>query len=359
VWTLFRAGKGSLGPVIEGADVGGGLPLAVYWGEETTNRCLLKLEAIPNAYDEIDEGGAITPWPAGYTTGWKHLGWPELRKSWRRPRFIVRSQTDDIGLRIESFRDYDESNPIRVHQLFSAQGGTPYWRGTMDSGPWLPPWNDPYIYDSGGGAAGPINEGHVIQLDAFRELDVSIDIERPDWTTPGDLIAHWGGTTDLRLRMRDSLGNLFTKNVPWTPPLGGTRVVFRVVNRADLTGELFVDSSSISNWVHTIDPSATTTADLILGQAGDTVYTASILNPRPAEIPSADAGSASPLGQGFNWDDGAQGLVRVGDHQDRSQRSPGWRLRQGEGDAVQVHYRQRLRGKLLGNRCHDRESDHP
>jgi len=151
-----------------------------------------------------------------------------------------------------------------------------------------------YTYDGGTGTAGPVNESHQTLLDGFRDLTLEIDIERPNWTTTGDLIAQWdtGSTaeqvirlgvesaTQLRWRMRDSAGSLFSKLITWTPPANNTQHLFRIENRSDGTGELFIDSVSASTWSHNIDlaglASQTTTTGLTLGQSGDTVYAASI-----------------------------------------------------------------------------------
>jgi len=103
-------------------------PLAVHAGG-TTERCLLRLGSIaPDASDQIKADGVDSPFNAFYTTNWKDAGTEELRKSWRRPRFIINNPDDDLELRVDAYRNYDLAAPYRSWVVGVHAYGRTYWR---------------------------------------------------------------------------------------------------------------------------------------------------------------------------------------------------------------------------------------
>lgn len=90
-WTMYSSPYGAVASVVDGSDINSKFPLAAFWSTHTA--CMLILDSVDDAYDEIlTSGGVLTKqdFPAYYRTRWMHGGWPDVRKSWRRPMFICR-----------------------------------------------------------------------------------------------------------------------------------------------------------------------------------------------------------------------------------------------------------------------------
>ena len=67
------------------------------------------------------------PFDAYYRTRWLHAGWPDRKKSWRRPTFVCRQVDRDVELLVETFRDYDETTIHRTRTLRVRAQGAAYW----------------------------------------------------------------------------------------------------------------------------------------------------------------------------------------------------------------------------------------
>ena len=67
------------------------------------------------------------PFDAYYRTRWLHAGWPDRKKSWRRPTFICRQVPRDTDLLVETFRDYNETTIHRTRTLRVRAQGNAYW----------------------------------------------------------------------------------------------------------------------------------------------------------------------------------------------------------------------------------------
>lgn len=152
-WTMYRSDFGTPGPVLDGSDVNSRFPLAALWS--TTSSMMVTLDAIDEGYDILDEFykvGATTattitdlatgagdtiaittstaqgrPFDAYYRTRWLHGGWPDRKKSWRRPTFVCRHAPQDTDLLVEIFRDYNESDVARTRTLHLRSLGAHYW----------------------------------------------------------------------------------------------------------------------------------------------------------------------------------------------------------------------------------------
>src|SRR5215510_10079523 len=183
-WTMYRSNIGSLGLVTDNSDTTSKFPLALFWSELVA--VVLQLEFINDAYDVIldpvvlgteaslpdnedapfivtsaDEEILIegerfvgTPFDSYYRTKWIHGGWPDRKKSWRRPTFVCRHVPRDTDLIVETYRDYNETNIHRTRTLKLRTLGAPYW---TDLGA-----DDPFEggFDwTVGGAADPTNTG--------------------------------------------------------------------------------------------------------------------------------------------------------------------------------------------------------
>jgi hypothetical protein len=152
-WTYLTSEAGSLGPVVAGSNTDSQTrPMAVL--RNTERPCVVRVDALEEAYDEIDDvsmigvtinqvewdigflmthdgkeiiaGGqpGIEPFETYYRTPWLTAGWPTRKKSWRRPDFVVRDFNQPHRIRVQSFRDYEELNVRRqsVVEVLSKSG---------------------------------------------------------------------------------------------------------------------------------------------------------------------------------------------------------------------------------------------
>ena len=169
-WEAHRPAFGHLRSCVElPADKA---PLAVHAGG-TTERCMLRLGSIaPDANDIIKADGVLTPFEVFYTTNWKDAGTEELRKSWRRPRFIINNPDEDIQLRVDAFRNYDPGTPYRSWIIGITAFGRAYWREFTD-GEVPPPggfyWDDGTLWEGESRGSrivrgGPLGQARSIQL---------------------------------------------------------------------------------------------------------------------------------------------------------------------------------------------------
>lgn len=150
-WAMYRSDHGAVALVLDGSDVNAKFPLASFWSDECA--AMVVLDYIDNAYDDLvmptvlatDAGAALLttgagelivvtgvgfnsqPFDAYYRTRWLHGGWPDRKKSWRRPTFICRKVPSSVDLLVEQYRDYDETSVRRsVTMKIKGEGG-PLW----------------------------------------------------------------------------------------------------------------------------------------------------------------------------------------------------------------------------------------
>jgi hypothetical protein len=156
-WTMYRSDYGAIAPVVDGSDVNARYPLSAFWSEETS--VLVTLDYIDDGYDLILEPSVLGYTPTGdpehergyistsagedieltsatffgqhfdsyYRTRWLHAGWPDRKKSWRRPTFICRQPDRDTDLLVETFRDYNETVISRTRTLHLRPEGDSFW----------------------------------------------------------------------------------------------------------------------------------------------------------------------------------------------------------------------------------------
>jgi hypothetical protein len=158
VWLRFQSAQGSLGPLVARSDIEAGFPLGIMKGDTGTS-CAVQLEYREDARDRIwetpfgdflsdaadndllTEGGdtlllapsdaaadSSLPFEAYYRTNWINADWPERRKSWRRPRYIIRTPQQAVTLQARVFWDYDDVTERRVLLgTFAPGSDTPIW----------------------------------------------------------------------------------------------------------------------------------------------------------------------------------------------------------------------------------------
>jgi len=153
-WSMYNSVVGTISPVVDAADVDSRYPLTALWSDQTAAMVVLdRLDE--GAYDAILEpsvlgtsDGAYLSTGAGqdlavtgrdppgeafdsyYRTRWLHAGWPDRKKSWRRPTFVVRQVPQDVDLIVESFRNYNETEIHRTRTLRVEATGSNYWTPT-------------------------------------------------------------------------------------------------------------------------------------------------------------------------------------------------------------------------------------
>jgi hypothetical protein len=131
-WTMYRSNYGAVGPVLDGSDINQKYPLATLWSDQVA--ILITLDYVDGAFDLllVDGEGNPTqqPFDSYYRTRWLHAGWPDRKKSWRRPTFVCRQVPRDVDLLIETFRDYNETTIQRSRTLRVRAEGDSYWTET-------------------------------------------------------------------------------------------------------------------------------------------------------------------------------------------------------------------------------------
>jgi hypothetical protein len=149
-WQMYRSDYGAIGPVIDASDINGKYPLGTFWSDRTA--CIVILDYLEEAYDAVyqqtvlatENGAVITTsddlmiemtgaanntqqFESYYKTRWLHGGWPDRKKSWRRPTFVCREVPRETELVVEAFRDYDETTVKRSRTLRLAPQGGAMW----------------------------------------------------------------------------------------------------------------------------------------------------------------------------------------------------------------------------------------
>lgn len=167
-WIRHSTPQGNLVCIIEGSDVEANYPLAVVDGTSGTS-AIVRLDYIDDAYDsvlktedyairltdrdgnELVQNATDDPpyyltvnddflpgegFDTLYRTRWLHAGWPERRKSWRRPRFAVVKQDQAVEIDVKTNWNYAEDSPRREHVLGVDPQGAAFWRvnGAADEG---------------------------------------------------------------------------------------------------------------------------------------------------------------------------------------------------------------------------------
>lgn len=127
-WLRFKPAVGTIACTVEYSDVFTEYPLVVTCGC-TGVAGVLSVGIQPNvAGDIMVQGQPAIGFRCRYRTNWKNMGWPELRKSWLRPRIIARIPPEQTEVRISTFWDYDATNERRSHVFAMTTAGGVFWR---------------------------------------------------------------------------------------------------------------------------------------------------------------------------------------------------------------------------------------
>lgn len=164
-WTLYQDANGDgLGPFATGGNQGDG---ALLLAAHRVQAYVLAVEASAVAIDTIV---AAAGFPTLYATRWLHADWPSLKKSWRRPDYVVTEESSAWNLSVGVFRDYDESLAHSAHTVPVSTGQAGAVWGTMVWG----------AFTWGGTPAGAhIERGGSIGLAKAIQLKFSGDVGKP------------------------------------------------------------------------------------------------------------------------------------------------------------------------------------
>jgi len=130
-WTRHKAAVGEVTCIVEGSDIDTGSPLACLSGSSGVS-CLVKLDYLDRAVDSVDVAQTTpVPFETRYRTGWMFDGEPDRRKSWRRPRFIVRRGSEEVRVQVDTFWNYNQQTAKRSHTLIlDTDASGAFWRLT-------------------------------------------------------------------------------------------------------------------------------------------------------------------------------------------------------------------------------------
>jgi hypothetical protein len=128
-WVLYQDGNGKgLGPF---GETTGNSALACH----RVSKHVVSVDANEEPTDDIT--GSEVDFPTTYATKWLDAGWPTLKKSWKRPDYVVSEQDAEYDLTVEVYKDYDESEPKSQHTVVVDTGGSAVWgSGTWGTGTW-------------------------------------------------------------------------------------------------------------------------------------------------------------------------------------------------------------------------------
>jgi hypothetical protein len=127
-WIRHKPAHGTIACTVEYSDIATEYPLVVTCGC-TGVAGVLSVDIQPQiAGDVLVQGEPAVGFRCRYRTSWKHLGWPELRKSFLRPRIIARIPPEPTDVRISTFWDYNSTNERRSHVFTLNASGGVFWR---------------------------------------------------------------------------------------------------------------------------------------------------------------------------------------------------------------------------------------
>jgi hypothetical protein len=156
-WEAHTPAKGSIRTVVE--IPGNKAPLGML-SDDNKNQCFMRFGGgSTDAVDMMDNPAVAYPFWTFYSTNWKDGGTEELRKSWRRPRFIVRNPAEALELRVDAFRDYDLATPYRSWVIGVSSRGKTFWRelGAAD------PAGDGFDWDDGSEWEGQTSGSRIVR----------------------------------------------------------------------------------------------------------------------------------------------------------------------------------------------------
>ena len=157
-WIRHKPAHGTIACTVEYSDVVTEFPLVVTCGCTGVAGVLSVGNQPGIAGDVMVQGQPAVGFRCHYRTNWKHLGWPELSKSWLRPRIIARIPPEPTKVRISTFWNYNSTDERRSHVFGLDTSGGVFWRalGADDPKGGGFDWGDGTMWRSG------VRQGDVI-----------------------------------------------------------------------------------------------------------------------------------------------------------------------------------------------------
>ena len=134
-WIRYKPAKGTIVCIVERSDVATEYPMVVACGCTGYAGVLHTMVAPGIAGDIFKPGTATVGFRNYYRTSWKHAGWPELQKSWLRPRVIARKPPNTVTVRMNTFWNYDSQAAQRSHVFGVDTSGAVFWRALGEADP--------------------------------------------------------------------------------------------------------------------------------------------------------------------------------------------------------------------------------
>lgn len=180
-WIAYAPASGNIRSIIEGSDISNNPPLAVLGGAVS---CVMELEVRGQASDGINvDGTTFDPFTAYYVTRWYNAGSQELRKSWRRPRFIMTQEDAAVKVVIYTYHNYNEASSKRSHTIETEAQAAAIWNAFN--------WGDGSLWGASD-AAGSTIERAEPAAEGLSGLGVARSVQLkfvPDVSTAGN---QWG-----------------------------------------------------------------------------------------------------------------------------------------------------------------------
>ena len=146
MWIRHKPALGTIACIVQHSDIGAEYPMVVPCGCSGISSTLL-VDTHPDiAGDIMVTGEPAIGFDCRYRTGWKHAGWPELQKSWLRPRIVARVPQTPVVIRMGTYWNYDPNNERRNHGIPLTASDGLFWRddGAADPGGW--DWGDGSVW---------------------------------------------------------------------------------------------------------------------------------------------------------------------------------------------------------------------
>ena len=127
-WIRYKPATGTIACIVERSDIATEFPMIVTCGCTGYAGVLRTMVAPTRASDVFKPGTTAIGFRSRYRTSWKHAGWPDLQKSWLRPRVITRIPPQQVRVRMNTFWNYDAKTAQRTHVYQVNSEGGVFWR---------------------------------------------------------------------------------------------------------------------------------------------------------------------------------------------------------------------------------------
>lgn len=134
-WIRYKPAQGTIACIVERSDVATEFPMVVTCGCTGFAGIMRTMVQPGLAGDTFKPGSALVGFRNYYRTSWQHAGWPELQKSWLRPRIIARLPPQRVSVRMNTFWNYDSTNAQRSHVIDLDSAGGVFWRALGAAAP--------------------------------------------------------------------------------------------------------------------------------------------------------------------------------------------------------------------------------